>query len=263
VARGILQMSPMTGMDKPASEVKRDRVLSDDELMAVWRGAEQLGFPFGTAVQLLILTGARREEIGQLKGSEIVNTTISLKGARTKNGEPHDIPLSAPVLALLKDVPHIGDSDYVFTTNGKTPISGWSRAKSDLDKISGVGDWRIHDLRRTVATGLQKLSTPLQVTEAVLGHISGSRAGVVGVYQRHDYADEKRSALDAWGRYVTALTDELTWTAITAELSKGNGETRKQAWQSFKNAINKGEEAWETFLASITSPSDNVRRLAG
>jgi integrase len=207
VSRGILQMSPMTGMDKPASEVKRDRVLTDDELMAVWRGAEQLGFPFGTAVQLLILTGARREEIGQLKWSEIVNTTISLKGARTKNGEPHDIPLSAPALALLMDVPSIGDSDYVFTTNGKTTISGWSRAKFDLDKIAVVTDWRLHDLRRVVATGLQKLGTPLQVTEAVLGHISGSRAGVVGIYQRHNYANEKRAALEAWGEHVMALVE--------------------------------------------------------
>lgn len=207
VARGILQLSPMTGMDKPASEVKRDRVLSEDELEAVWRGAEKLGHPFGTAVQLLALTGARREEIGQLRRSEIVASTISLKGQRTKNGEPHDIPLSAPALRLLSCAPSIGDNDYVFTTNGKTPISGWSRAKSELDEIAGVTDWRIHDLRRSVATGLQKLGTPLQVTEAVLGHISGSRAGVVGIYQRHSYANEKRAALEAWGEHVIALVE--------------------------------------------------------
>jgi integrase len=262
VSRGILQMSPMMGMDKPASEVKRDRVLTDGELVAVWRGAEQLGFPFGTAVQFLILTGARREEIGQLKWSEIADNTISLKGDRTKNGKPHDIPLSAPALAILKDVPRIGDSDYVFTTNAKTPISGWSRAKSDLDKAASVTDWRIHDLRRVVATGLQKLGTPLQVTEAVLGHISGSRAGIVGVYQKHAYADEKRVALDAWGRYVMALTDEPTRKAVTAELNKGDDEARKRSWRSFKSAISEGEAAWQAYLASITSPGDNVRRLA-
>jgi integrase len=182
-------------------------VLSDDELLAVWRGAEQLGFPFGIAVQLLILTGARREEIGQLKWSEIADNTISLRGTRTKNGEPHDIPLSAPALALLEDVPRIGNSDYIFTTNGKTPISGWSHAKSELDKIASVTDWRIHDLRRVVATGLQKHGTPLQVTEAVLGHISGSRAGVVGIYQRHNYVNEKRAALEAWGEHVKALVE--------------------------------------------------------
>jgi integrase len=163
----------------------------------------------------LILTGARREEIGRLKRSEIINTVISLRGNRTKNGEPHDIPLSAPALGLLKDAPRIGNSDYIFTTNGKTPISGWSRAKSELDKIAGVTDWRIHDLRRVVATGLQKLGTPLQVTEAVLGHISGSRAGVVGIYQRHNYANEKRAALDAWGKHVIGLVERTAFVVLS------------------------------------------------
>jgi integrase len=207
VGRGVIGVNPMTGLPKPAAEVKRDRVLTNDEVVKVWQGAEQLGFPFGTVVQLLILTGARREEIGQLKRSEIIDDTISLKGDRTKNGEPHDIPLSAPALTLLKDAPRIGHSEYVFTTTGKTPVSGWSRAKSELDEITGVTDWRIHDLRRVAATGLQKLGTPLQVTEAILGHVSGSRAGVVGIYQRHDYANEKRSALESWGEHVMALVE--------------------------------------------------------
>jgi len=207
VERGILAASPMTGLPKPASEVKRDRVLTDDELVAVWRAAEQLSYPFGTATQLLILTGGRREEIGQLRWTEIAGNTVNLKGARTKNGEPHDIPLSASAMTLLNDAPRVGDCDFVFTTNGKTPISGWSRAKEQLDEIAGVANWRLHDLRRVVATSLQKLGTPLQVTEACLGHISGSRAGVVGIYQRHNYANEKRSALEAWGEHVTALVE--------------------------------------------------------
>ena len=93
----------------------------------------------------------------------------------------------------------------MFTTNGKTAVSGWSRAKSKLDELSGVTDWRIHDLRRTVATGLQKLGVNLQTIEAVLGHTSGSRSGVVGVYQRHSFDAEKRVALDAWGAHLTGL----------------------------------------------------------
>ena len=201
-------MNPAADLPKPASETKRDRVLSDEELVAAWRGSEQLGFPFGAAVQLLILTGARREEIGQLRWTEVIDNTISLKGARTKSGEPHDIPLSGPALTLLNEAPRIADSEYVFITNGKTPISGWSRAKEHLDEISGVASWRIHDLRRTVATGLQKLGMPLQATEAVLAHISGSRAGVVGIYERHNYANEKRAALEAWGENVMALVEE-------------------------------------------------------
>jgi integrase len=88
---------------------------------------------------------------------------------------------------------------------GNKPISGWSKCKIDLDDAAGVTGWRLHDLRRTVATGMQRLGLSLQTVEAVLGHTSGSRAGVVGVYQRHDYADEKREALEAWGAYVADL----------------------------------------------------------
>jgi integrase len=99
-------------------------------------------------------------------------------------------------------------SDFVFTTNGRTPISGWSRAKTELDGLAKIEAWRIHDLRRTVATGLQRLGASLQVIEAVLGHASGSRAGVVGVYQRHSFADEKRAALEAWGAHVVDLLED-------------------------------------------------------
>jgi integrase len=98
-------------------------------------------------------------------------------------------------------------SPFVFTVTGVTPVSGFVRAKEKLDQLSGVKDWRLHDLRRTVATGLQRLGTRLEVTEAVLGHTSGSRAGVVGIYQRHDWAEEKRAALDAWARHVVSLIE--------------------------------------------------------
>jgi len=155
---------------------------------------------------LLILTGARREEIGQLKWSEIEGDLIALEGARTKNAVPQTIPLSLPAATVLQHVPRIAESKRVFTTNGKTAVSGWSRAKSKLDELSGVSDWRIHDLRRTVATGLQKLGVNLQTIEAVLGHTSGSRSGLVGVYQRHSFDAEKRAALDTWGAHVQSIT---------------------------------------------------------
>jgi integrase len=205
--RGIIATNPMQDLPKPGSETKRDRVLADLELAAVWRGAEQLGWPFGTVVLLLILTGARREEIAGLRWSEIADGQIHLSGARTKNGEPHDIPLSAAAIVLVKSVPRIGASEYVFTTTGHSPISGWSRVKAKIDTAAPLPAWTIHDLRRTVATGLQKLGVGLQVVEAVLGHTSGSRAGIVGVYQRHTYADEKRTALEAWGAHVMALVE--------------------------------------------------------
>jgi len=205
IERDILKVDPTAGMPRVGNGKSRDRVLCDDELKKVWAGAESIGL-FGSVTRLLILTGARREEIAQLRWSEIVDgDTIKLEGARTKNGEPHDIPLSAPAQALLAGMPHIGESDFVFTTNGTKPINGWSLPKRKLDAVSGVTGWCIHDIRRSVANAMQKLGIQLQVTEALLGHTSGSRGGIVGVYQRHNFAEEKRAALEAWGQHVTAL----------------------------------------------------------
>jgi integrase len=118
-----------------------------------------------------------------------------------KNGNTHVVPLSQPAQELLRNAPRIGELVFGF----RRPFNGWSAAKVALDAKSGVTDWRLHDIRRTVATGLQRLGVRLEVTEQVLNHVSGSRAGIVGVYQRHDFAQEKRAALEAWGRHVMAI----------------------------------------------------------
>jgi integrase len=212
VGRGIIEANPMADLPKPGEATKRERVLTDDELKSVWKAAKEVGWPFGSVVQLLVLTGARRSEVAQLRWPEIDGATIELTGARTKNGEPHSIPLSKPALAIIGGLPKIANSDLVFTTNGKSPISGWSKAKSELDEKlidakQEVAPWVLHDLRRTAATGLQRLGISLQVIEAVLGHVSGSRAGIVGTYQRHSFAAEKAAALEAWGAHVMALVE--------------------------------------------------------
>jgi integrase len=196
IERDILKSDPTAGMPRVGNVKSRDRVLCDAEWAKIWSAA--IG-PYGAATRLLLLTGARREEISQLRWSEIDGDCIRLEATRTKTGVPHDI------YQLLAGMPRIGE--FVFTSTGKGPIQAWSQAKAKLDAESGVTGWRIHDLRRTVATGMQKLGITLQVVEAVLGHTSGSRAGVVGIYQRHDYAEEKRAALEAWGAHVTELVD--------------------------------------------------------
>jgi integrase len=195
----------MASVKKPADEVSRDRVLDDAELACVLRAKG--GYPYGPAVELLALTGARRDEIGELRWDEIVSNEIHLSGPRTKNGEPFIIPLSAPALEVIKTIPHIAGAGFVFTAGGDKPLNGWGKFKERIDKAAGIAPWRIHDLRRTVATGLQRLKVPLPVTEAVLGHTAGSRGGIVGVYQlhEHDYADEKRAALESWGAHVMVL----------------------------------------------------------
>jgi len=210
VGRGIIEANPMADLPKPGAEVKRDRVLTDAELAAVWKATEQLGWPFGPAIKLLILTGARRAEIGALRWSEIHGAEIRLEGFRTKNNEPHTIPLAAAAVEIIESLPRIGDGDIVFTVTGKTSISGWSKVKATLDVATtktygrALPNWRLHDLRRTCATGLQRLGASLQTIEAVLGHISGSRAGIVGVYQRHAFEAEKRQSLEAWARHLVS-----------------------------------------------------------
>lgn len=166
IEEGELTANPMAGVKAPKVP-ERDRVLDDEELTAVWSAAEEIGWPFGTITQLLILTGCRSGEITGLHWPEWEGGSINLPPSRVKTGEARIVPLSSPAQAILKQAP-MTDEELAFTTTGRTPVSGWSRAKRRLDKISGVEDWIIHDLRRTVATGLQRLGIRLEVTEAVL-----------------------------------------------------------------------------------------------
>jgi integrase len=203
VGRGIIELSPMQNLPRPGSEVQRDRVLTDDELVRLWSVCDQMG-DYGQAIRLLILTGARREEISKLRWSEIEGNTIKLEGDRTKTKEARIIPLSTAAMAIIKTLPvQTEPVSFVFDRG----LLSWSRAKRDLDELVKLPPWRVHDLRRTTATGLQKLGTALQVTEAVLGHTSGSRAGIIGVYQKYSYDAEKKSALEAWGAHVMSLVE--------------------------------------------------------
>jgi integrase len=233
IDRDLITASPMP-RSAPAPEQARDRVLSDTEIRAVWRAFEQIDWPFGPIGKLLVLTGARRDEIAAGTWSEInlETKTWTLPGSRTKNSEPHEIPLSDSAIDILKALPRIdGRPGFIFTTNGRTSVSGFSKAKEALDTsiadILGDGaepipHWTLHDLRRTVATNLQKLGVRLEVTEAVLNHVSGSRAGIVGVYQRHTWANEKRQALDAWARRLDAIVSSETGSNIVS-IGAGRG----------------------------------------
>jgi len=195
IERDILKIDPTQAMPRVGNGKSRDRVLTDGELAKVLAACHR---PYGAVVRMLVLTGARRQEIAELRWSEMDGNTIRLEGSRTKTGAPHTIPLSSAAQTLLNSLPHLGE----FVFSGARPISDWSALKRRLDGAAGVSNWRIHDLRRTVATGLQKLGINLQTIEAVLGHTSGSRSGVVGVYQRHSFDTEKRAALEAWGGHI-------------------------------------------------------------
>jgi integrase len=188
------------------------------------------GWPFGPLGQLLLLTGVRRNEAAGAKWSELDlrERVWLLPKERTKNRRDHELPLSAAAVRVIEALPRVGDKQdgFVFTTTGKSAVSGFSRFKTTIDKrmlessrekaqargenpadIKAPPPWTLHDLRRTVATNLQKMGVKLEVTEAVLNHVSGTRAGVVGLYQRHDYRAEKRQALDAWESRLGAIVD--------------------------------------------------------
>jgi integrase len=205
-SKRLIATNPCIGLKRPAEEKSRERVLTDDELRKVWIAAGELGHPYAGIARLLILTGQRRNEIADLHWSEIdlEERALHLPAARTKNAKPHDVPLSALALATIAGIPRLIDSDLVFTRRRK-PITAFGWIKSKIDEASGVTDWTLHDLRRTMASGLQRLGVRLEVTEAALNHRSGSMAGIVGVYQRHDYASEKRDALARWADHVDAL----------------------------------------------------------
>ena len=202
----------------PAAETARDRILSDTELRAAWRGFEAVGWPFGRVGQLLLLTGARRDEVAEGRWSEIDldAKTWTIARERSKNGAAHEIPLSDAALAVIAALPRIGavKDGFVFTTTGRSPISGWSRARAQIGKamLAALGEdaetppaWVLHDLRRTVASGMAGIGIAPHVVESVLNHKSGVIRGVAAIYNRYSYAAEKRQALDAWARRLEGI----------------------------------------------------------
>ena len=207
LSRDIIAVSPCAGVKPPSAETARDRVLTDDELRLVWQAAEQMGYPFGPLVQMLVLTGQRRDEVRKMTWDEIdlERRLWKLAAGRTKNNKSHDIPLSAPVVGVLESLPRIVGSRLVFTLDGVRPASSLSYHKSRLNSLSGVASWTLHDLRRTCASGLARLGVNLPVIEKILNHTSGSFRGVVAIYQRHDFGAEKAKALELWGQHVDEL----------------------------------------------------------
>ena len=203
--RDLVDADPAAHVEKPAPEHSRDRVLSDAELVAVWRAAEGMSGPYGAGVRLLIATGARREEIFGLRRSEIVDDAIHLGAERSKNKVARIVPLLPLARRVLTELS--AGAEFVVSADGTRPFTNYTYSKAKLDAVAGVADWRLHDLRRSVATGLQRLGVRLETIEAVLGHVGGSRAGIVRVYQRHQFAEEARAALTAWSAHLQRLLD--------------------------------------------------------
>ena len=222
-----IDLNPFTEMDRPAPKVMRDRVLRPDEIVAVWRAWDTMGYPFGTLGKLLLATAQRLNEVAQMRWIEIDrdNALWIIPADRTKSDRESEVPLSSLVLEILAALPRFADNTFVFSnTSGRRPVAGFSRMKARTDtlileaargQVEEAGEnpesvkpmphWRTHDLRRTARTGLAELGIPQIVAERVLNH--AERNAIVKTYDRHEYATEKRDALERWANRLREITE--------------------------------------------------------
>jgi integrase len=224
VDEGRLDSNPCSKLKRPPPGKSRDRVLSDAELVTVWKACDGLQPQYAAVAKLLILTGQRLRECGHLKWSELSPDlgVWTLPGERVKNGREHRIALPPLARAIIESVPRVEGSPYVFTFDGVQPVESFSRAKRKLDAlIPDVGAFTWHDLRRTCASGLQALGVRLEVAEAVLNHRSGSISGVAAVYLRHPFDTEKAAALASWADRVAALIEGKEAASNVIDLREG------------------------------------------
>jgi integrase len=208
VDRDLLAVSPCQKVRKPAKHNSRARVLTDPELVKVWRSFEAEGYPFGYMGKLLVLTAQRRGEVTEMRWQQLDldRRTWTIPAELAKNSRAHVLPLCDTAMAILNSVPRLSpERVFPARNNDVNAISGFTRAKNRFDKLSGVQEWTIHDIRRTVATGLAQLGVAPHVIERVLNHVSGTFAGVAGVYNRFQYQDEMRAALAKWDAHVQRL----------------------------------------------------------
>jgi integrase len=241
----VISVSPVARMKPRTRETSRDRALSDDEIRLFWLACDRMGWPFGPLFQLLLLTAQRRDEVGTMTFGELdlEHHLWVIPREKAKNDRAHEVSLSDHALAIIAElqrmrgrIAELKNSPFVFTMNGRTPVSGFSRAKERLDaemerlarmarglpeddaacrkalKLKGgeelprlVPEFILHDLRRTAATGMARLNIAPHVVDKVLNHTGGAIRGVAAVYNRFEYSAERRAALEAWGRYIDNL----------------------------------------------------------
>jgi integrase len=208
VGRAVLDQSPAEGVPLPAKQVARDRVLNDEELAQVILAARKMDGRYGGIVELLALTGQRREEVARMTWDELdlARRVWTLPTSRTKNAKEHVVHLSEQSMNVLVWADKRGP--FVFSVLGTKPFNEFSRAKCRLDQLSGVTGWRLHDLRRTCVSGMDRLGIAPHVADKILNHQAGAISGVAAVYQRHEFLAERREALERWGAHVARIVAE-------------------------------------------------------
>jgi integrase len=261
-----VEINPAASVSRPEGAKARERVLSADEIRWFWAACDTVDAPrmtsaprpFAPLLKILLLTGARLNEVAGMIRSELIEDgmTWSLPGSRTKNKRPHVVPLSPLVRELIASVK---GRYFVFSTTGHSPPSGWSRMKLRLDaemlavarkergKDVSIAPWRLHDLRRTAVTNMGELGVLPHVVEKVVNHVSGHQAGVAGVYNKSELIDERRAALERWTRFAALVIDRDLYAAHQTFVASG-----AKAREAFNAAVAGGGERWSRYLKTIT-----------
>jgi integrase len=205
--RDLLADNPCERIRPPAKTVERDRILTDAEIAVVWNATENLRSPNREMYRMFFLTGQRRSEVATMRWSEIAGDLWTIPREKVKKDRPHTVPLSSTAQGMLAELakrPRLEEDGFVFTaTGGKSSCGNFSKFKRQLDQISGVTGWTIHDIRRTVRSKLAELGVPREVARKVLNHEDDK---VDRIYNRHEYLAEKREALERWERNLISLT---------------------------------------------------------
>jgi integrase len=216
---GLTEKNPTIAVIKPVLNPPRERVLSDDELAAIWRACGD--DDHGRVIRLLILSACRRAEIGDMVWDEVdeEHGTFTITAARSKNGKPHMLPLPAAAMDIIASVPHMLSRPQLFGQRSHG-FTRWHKGKLELDQRSGVSDWTYHDLRRTAATRLGDLGVQPHVIECILNHSSGFRAGVAATYNKSPYLREMTAALALWADHVRTLVEGGKRTVVPFSASR-------------------------------------------
>lgn len=201
--RDIIESSPVAGVKPPGRENERDRVLTDNEIKAFWKATEVLGWPFGPFAQMLLVTAQRRDEVAHMRWDDIDEHGVwTIPKEKTKANRSHEVPLPSLALEILERTPRIGSYVFMSGRAGARPISGFGKAKAKLERLSGIHNWRYHDLRRTAGTNMARHGVPISTISRVLNHAEG---GVTRIYARYSYLNEKRKALNTWARTLAGI----------------------------------------------------------
>jgi integrase len=214
-SRDIIAASPMVGLSPPSKERARERTLSERELVSLWHACDAVGEPARSWIRMLILLGQRRSETAGMRRSEIDGDLWHLPAARMKGRTAHVVPLPAQAMAIIEALPLIGDSDLVFTPNGLSPLTHFDRIKRAIDaEMTPTAPWCWHDIRRSTASALAGLGVAVPVIEKILAHRSGTFRGIVGVYQKHSFIPEMRTALERWSEQINRLVRGMPATKV-------------------------------------------------